>query len=71
MIQTKYYRLNLNYEKSCRLNRVIVIRSVKKLRLRGGNIIVEPCVMEGLNEFIAFVLDPDGYRIELVQSSMS
>lgn len=40
------------------------------IKALGGNIILEPRVLEGLNEVIAFVLDPDGYRIELVQTSV-
>jgi len=34
---------------------------------RGGEITYGPATMEGLNETIAFVKDPDGYQIELVE----
>ena len=34
---------------------------------RGGEITYGPATMEGLNETIAFLKDPDGYQIELVE----
>lgn len=34
---------------------------------RGGEITYGTATMEGLNETIAFVKDPDGYQIELVE----
>lgn len=34
---------------------------------RGGEITYGPATMESLNETIAFVKDPDGYQIELVE----
>ncbi len=39
------------------------------IKSKGGNITVEPRVIAGLNETIAFVQDPDGYQIELIQIS--
>jgi len=34
---------------------------------RGGEVVYGPAMMDGLNEMIAFVKDPDGYQIELVE----
>lgn len=34
---------------------------------RGGEVTYGPAKMDGLNETIAFVKDPDGYQIELVE----
>ena len=34
---------------------------------RGGEVTYGPAMMEGLNEKIAFVKDPDGYQLELVE----
>jgi len=41
------------------------------IKKRGGTITLEPQRLDGLNEIIAFVADLDGYRIELVQTSVS
>jgi len=40
------------------------------IKALGGRIIREPGLLKGSTEVIAFVSDPDGYRIELVQWSM-
>ena len=40
------------------------------IKSRGGTIISEAHWMKGLNEIIAFVKDPDGYKIELVQKNI-
>jgi lactoylglutathione lyase len=45
-------------------------KTCTKIKSRGGNITLDPCVLEGLDEVIAFISDPDGYRIELVQTSL-
>jgi lactoylglutathione lyase len=37
------------------------------IKERGGTITREPCLLKGSTEIIAFVLDPDGYQIELIQ----
>lgn len=37
------------------------------IRARGSDIVLEPVPLKGTKEVIAFVLDPDGYRIELIQ----
>ena len=34
---------------------------------RGGEVVYGPATMDGLNEMIAFVKDPDGYQVELVE----
>ncbi|MCY1401456.1 Lactoylglutathione lyase [compost metagenome] len=46
-----------------------VAQCVAALRGRGVPIVREPGPMAGGSRTIAFVLDPDGYRIELLQSS--
>jgi lactoylglutathione lyase len=38
-----------------------------KIRAAGGNITREPGPVKGGNTVIAFVTDPDGYKIELIQ----
>ena len=40
------------------------------IKARGGKITREPGPLKGGNEVIAFVLDPDGYSIELIQRPM-
>jgi lactoylglutathione lyase len=44
-------------------------KECENIKELGGNIILEPRVLKDLNEVIAFVADPDGYRIELIQTS--
>jgi len=39
----------------------------EKIRSAGGNITREPGPVKGGNTVIAFVTDPDGYKIELIQ----
>ena len=38
------------------------------IKSKGGEIIFEPHALHGSNETIAFVVDPDGYQIELIQN---
>jgi len=38
-----------------------------ELKEKGGNVAVEAMPLPGSNEVIAFVTDPDGYQIELIQ----
>jgi len=38
-----------------------------KIRAGGGNITREPGPVKGGNTVIAFVTDPDGYKIELIE----
>jgi len=38
-----------------------------EITARGGEVTYGPAFMDGLNEMIAFVKDPDGYQIELVE----
>jgi lactoylglutathione lyase len=40
-----------------------------KIRAAGGNVTREPGPVKGGNTVIAFVTDPDGYKIELIQRS--
>ncbi len=38
-----------------------------EIRQRGGHISYEPTPLQGSDEIIAFIVDPDGYSIELIQ----
>ncbi len=38
-----------------------------EIKGKGGTIVLEPKPLTGSNEIIAFVIDPDGYKIELIQ----
>ncbi len=42
-----------------------------EIKSKGGNIIYEPTLLSGSKEIIAFILDPDGYKIELIQPSIT
>ena len=44
-----------------------VYASCEKIRAAGGNITREPGPVKGGTTVIAFVQDPDGYKIELIQ----
>jgi lactoylglutathione lyase len=44
-----------------------IYASCEKIRAGGGNITREPGPVKGGNTVIAFVTDPDGYKIELIQ----
>lgn len=37
------------------------------VKARGGEVTLEPVPLQGSNEVIAFVADPDGYQVELIQ----
>ncbi|NQZ83141.1 MAG: lactoylglutathione lyase [Colwellia sp.] len=39
----------------------------KEIKALGGNVIREAGLLQGSNEIIAFVEDPDGYKIELIE----
>src|SRR5574343_75292 len=43
----------------------------EKIRANGGNITREPGPVKGGSTVIAFVTDPDGYKIELIQRQHS
>jgi len=43
-----------------------VYEAVEKIRARGGKVVREPGPMKHGNTILAFVEDPDGYRIELL-----
>ena len=45
--------------------------TVETMRARGGRVVREPGPMKHGGSVIAFVEDPDGYRIELIQSTTS
>jgi lactoylglutathione lyase len=40
----------------------------ERIKAAGGNVTREPGPVKGGNTVIAFVTDPDGYKIELIQS---
>lgn len=44
-----------------------VYQACERIRAAGGNIVREPGPMAGGTTVIAFVEDPDGYRIELLE----
>jgi lactoylglutathione lyase len=44
-----------------------VYESCRQIRAKGGNVVREPGPMKHGGTEIAFVEDPDGYRIELIQ----
>lgn len=44
-----------------------IYASCEQIRAQGGNITREPGPVKGGNTLIAFVTDPDGYKIELIQ----
>ena len=44
-----------------------VYATCEKIRAAGGNITREPGPVQGGSTVIAFVTDPDGYKIELIQ----
>lgn len=43
------------------------VKACTEIRVRGGKITLEPRVLKGTDETIAFASDPDGYQIELIQ----
>jgi lactoylglutathione lyase len=45
-----------------------IYASCETIRANGGNITREPGPVKGGNTLIAFITDPDGYKIELIQS---
>lgn len=48
-----------------------VYQATEKIRLAGGKIIREPGPMNAGKTLIAFVADPDGYQIELLEPKNS
>jgi lactoylglutathione lyase len=38
-----------------------------KVKLNGGKVLSEPAIMKGGSKVIAFLTDPDGYQIELIE----
>jgi len=44
-----------------------IYATCEQIRANGGNITREPGPVKGGNTVIAFVTDPDGYKIELIQ----
>lgn len=44
-----------------------IYATCEKIRTQGGNITREPGPVKGGNTLIAFITDPDGYKIELIQ----
>jgi lactoylglutathione lyase len=48
-----------------------VYQACERIRAAGGNITREPGPVKGGTTVIAFVTDPDGYKIELIQRESS
>ena len=46
-----------------------VYAAVEAIRERGGNVVREPGPMKGGTTVLAFVEDPDGYKIELLNAA--
>ncbi|WP_036901505.1 MULTISPECIES: lactoylglutathione lyase [Prochlorococcus] len=46
-----------------------IFETCESLRKSGGNIVREPGPMKHGNTLIAFIEDPDGYKIELIEKS--
>ena len=46
-------------------------QACEEIKARGGTITLQPVLLKGANEVIAFVSDPDGYQIELIQRPTS
>jgi len=46
-----------------------VYKTCEQVKAKGGNVTREAGPVKGGNTVIAFVQDPDGYKIELIQSS--
>jgi lactoylglutathione lyase len=44
-----------------------VVAACEQVRAAGGKVTREPGPVKGGSTFIAFVVDPDGYKIELIQ----
>ena len=44
-----------------------VVAACEKIRAAGGNVTREPGPVKGGKTVIAFVTDPDGYKVELIQ----
>lgn len=44
-----------------------IYATCEQIRVQGGNITREPGPVKGGNTLIAFITDPDGYKIELIQ----
>lgn len=44
-----------------------IYATCEHIRAKGGNITREPGPVQGGNTLIAFITDPDGYKIELIQ----
>ena len=44
-----------------------IYATCEQVRAQGGNITREPGPVKGGNTLIAFITDPDGYKIELIQ----
>jgi lactoylglutathione lyase len=44
-----------------------VVAACDRIRAAGGQITREPGPVKGGTTFIAFAVDPDGYKIELIQ----
>ena len=46
-----------------------IIHSIAAIKKLGGKFTLDATLLKGSNEVIAFLLDPDGYQIELIERS--
>ena len=46
-----------------------IYQTCESIKKNGGNVIREPGAMKHGNTLIAFIQDPDGYKIELIQKA--
>lgn len=47
-----------------------IVRTVTAIKKLGGDFSLDATPLKGSNEIIAFVTDPDGYQIELIERSV-
>ena len=48
-----------------------VYATCEKIRARGGKVVREPGPMKGSETVLAFIEDPDGYKIELLENKFT
>ena len=46
-------------------------QAYKDITLKGGNFSLKPTQLKGSDEVIAFLIDPDGYQVELIERQSS
>ena len=76
VIELTYNYGKLEYELGDAFGHIVIgVKSIKKtvslIKKRGYPIDLEPKKLKGSNEIIAFLKDPDGYQIELIERKES